>query len=310
MALTEEQLAKLSALKDLQAMGERIKARVDALNDAVIKGVKVNGTALTPTGNVVDVTATVEKLATAENGFASSYQLKVNGVAVGDKINIAKDKVVKSAALLEATAQNYTTVGCSAAGKKYIDLVINTVADGDNNTETDTHIYLPVEDLVDVYLAGNGLQLDPSTNSFSVKLDSSYLNGLKVGANGLGLDLAKGASTTYVAATGTYVSGTTYYTSNTGATEVDTTGFEENVTDVSSYFVANVSAAVNGAMSGADKGKLDKISAQANKVTVTMEKAGTIEIDGVTKTIVEIATDAEVEEMLNSIFPAPASSGN
>lgn len=301
--LTAAQLAKLFKVKDAQALGERIKAVIDALNEAVIKGVKVNGTALTPTGNVVDVIATVEKLATAETGFASSYQFKVNGVAVGDKINIAKDKVVKSAELLEATAQNYETVGCSAAGKKYIDLVINTVADGDNNTETDTHIYLPVEDLVDVYLAGNGLQLDPSTNTFSIKLDSSYLNGLKVGANGLGLDLAADASTTYVAATGTYVSGTTYYTSNTGATEVDTTGFEEDVTDVSSYFVANVSAAVNGAMSGADKGKLDKISDRANRTTVTTEKAGTIEIDGVSKTIVEIATDTEVTTMLNEIFP-------
>ena len=301
--LTAAQLAKLFKVKDAQALGERIKQFIDALNEAVIKGVKVNGTALTPTGNVVDVTATVEKLATAENGFASSYQFKVNGVAVGDKINIAKDKVVKSAELLEATAQNYATVGCSAAGKKYIDLVINTVADGDNNTETDTHIYLPVEDLVDVYLAGNGLQLDPSTNTFSIKLDSSYLNGLKVGANGLGLDLAAGASTTYVAATGTFATGTTYYTDNTGATEVDTTSFEDGVTDVSSYYVANVSAAVNGAMRGTDKAKLDGISDQANKVTVNTQKAGTLEIDGVTKTIVEIADDAEVATMINEIFP-------
>lgn len=46
-------------------------------------------------------------------------------------------------------------------------------------------------------------------------------------------------TTTYVAADGTYVDGTTYYTDNTGATEVDTTGFEVGVTDVSEYFVAN-----------------------------------------------------------------------
>lgn len=42
---------------------------------------------------------------------------------------------------------------------------------------------------------------------------------------------------TYVAATGKFVTGTTYYTDNTGATEVDTSGFENGVTDVSSYFV-------------------------------------------------------------------------
>ena len=41
----------------------------------------------------------------------------------------------------------------------------------------------------------------------------------------------------YVAATGTFVSGTTYYTGNTGASTVDTTGFVEGVTDVSSYYV-------------------------------------------------------------------------
>ena len=45
----------------------------------------------------------------------------------------------------------------------------------------------------------------------------------------------------YIAATGTYVNGTTYYTDGTGTTPVDTTGFEEGVTDVTSYFVADPS---------------------------------------------------------------------
>ena len=43
----------------------------------------------------------------------------------------------------------------------------------------------------------------------------------------------------FVAATGTYVSGTKYYTTATGDIEVDTTGFTEGTTDVSSYYVAN-----------------------------------------------------------------------
>lgn len=41
----------------------------------------------------------------------------------------------------------------------------------------------------------------------------------------------------YVKATGKFVTGTTYYTDNTGATEVNTTGFTEGSTDVSSYYV-------------------------------------------------------------------------
>lgn len=40
-------------------------------------------------------------------------------------------------------------------------------------------------------------------------------------------------------ATGTYVGGTTYYTAAVGDTTVDTTGFEEGVTDVSSYYVGD-----------------------------------------------------------------------
>ena len=47
-------------------------------------------------------------------------------------------------------------------------------------------------------------------------------------------------ATTYRAATGTYASGTKYYTDSTGATEVDTSGFEEGITDVSSYYIVDV----------------------------------------------------------------------
>ena len=193
--LTEAQLAKLSRTSHLKSLAQRVKVVADNLqtqittlgNDA-IKIVQVNGTALTATNNTVNITATLEKLTTAENGFASSYQMKVNGTPVGDKINIAKDYVVKSATLKNSTAENYAAVGCSAAGKKYIDLVINTKADGDGNTETDTHIYLPVEDLVDVYTNGHGLNL--VNNEFSIKINSSSANGLSVDANGLALGLA------------------------------------------------------------------------------------------------------------------------
>lgn len=46
--------------------------------------------------------------------------------------------------------------------------------------------------------------------------------------------------TTYVKATGTFVSGTTYYTDATGATTVDATSLTPEITDVSSYYVANI----------------------------------------------------------------------
>lgn len=270
--LSAAQLAKLAKLSHAKSLAARTKVvtdnlqkRINSLGNDVIKTVKVNGTALTPNKNAVDILATMEKLATAEEGFASSYQLKVNGVAVGDKINIAKDWLLKDAKLLTSTAENFEDVGTSAAGKKYIDFTFNVKADGDGKTETDAHIYLPVEDLVDVYTNGNGLNL--VNNEFSIKIDTANANGLSVGANGLALALA---------------------TADADDGEGGTT------------------AGTAGAMSGADKTKLDKVSNGANKTEVENEKAGTIKIDGVEKVIIEIADDADVATMLDEELPAPA----
>ena len=254
---TEAQLNTAMRLKHLRSLAARTKtvtdnlqAQITALDTGTIKSVKVNGTALTATGGAVDILATLEAKATPNTGYASSYQMKVNGVAVGDDINIPKDFVVKDATLETSTAQNYEEVGCSAAGKKYIDLTINTVG----NDGTATHIYLPVEDLVDVYTAGNGLTL--SNNEFSVVIDSTNANGLSVGANGIALA------------------------------------------------VATDSAA--GAMGATEHAKLTGISANAKKVTVATEKAGTIEIDDVSKVIVEFASDTDVATMIDEELPAPS----
>nr|DAL77899.1 MAG TPA: hypothetical protein [Caudoviricetes sp.] len=55
-------------------------------------------------------------------------------------------------------------------------------------------------------------------------------------------------------------------------------------------------------MTGEDKAKLDGISEGATKVEAST--AGKIKIDGTDTTVVDIATDGEVTEMLNEVFPA------
>jgi glyoxylate carboligase len=70
--------------------------------------------------------------------------------------------------------------------------------------------------------------------------------------------------------------------------------------------VAGAMSAADHTQFTADSTKLAGISAQANKTTVTTEGSGAIEIDGVSKTVVEFATDAEVAEMLNTALPAPS----
>lgn len=123
----------------------------------------------------------VTKLTTAESGYFASYQLEKDGVAVGDKINIPKDYLVKSATIETCETANTPVTGL-AVGDKYIDFVVNTV--GDDGTES--HIYLPVQDLVDIYTSGNGVNVS-AQNVISAVIDSSNANGLSVGASGIAL---------------------------------------------------------------------------------------------------------------------------
>ena len=124
---------------------------------------------------------TVEKLATAESGYAASYIVKQNNTQVGATINIPKDFLVRSAELKTATASD--SIPDVATGEKYIDFVINTP--GDDGTES--HVYLPINALVDTYIGENGVAIDPSTNKVSAVVDSAA-NGnefLSVSASGL-----------------------------------------------------------------------------------------------------------------------------
>lgn len=108
---------------------------------------------------------TVEKQSSAEEGYAHTYVIKQNNSQVGQKINIPKDFLVKSATLQTVETANQPQNGF-AVGDKYIDFVVNTT----DGTGTAQHIYLNVKDLVDVYSADEAtLTLDSSTNTFSIK---------------------------------------------------------------------------------------------------------------------------------------------
>lgn len=128
-------------------------------------------------------TVDVVKKATANAGYIASYQVTVDGTVVGADINIPKDYLVKSADIKMVAAADDPYTG-AAVGDKYIDFVVNTVG-GDGN---ESHIYLSVQDLVDEYTAGDGIEIS-ATNVIAIKLGTNA-NGLKVGAAGLELDEA------------------------------------------------------------------------------------------------------------------------
>ena len=119
----------------------------------------------------------------AEDGFFATYYLTKNDVQAGEKINIPKDYLVREAELLEVAETDVPYSG-AVIGDKYINFTINTQA----SDEDEKHIYLPVKDLVDTYLPGNGI--DVTNDKVSIKLDDANSNGLSVDAVGLKLSLA------------------------------------------------------------------------------------------------------------------------
>lgn len=186
---------------------------------------------------VKDRTVDVVKKATANAGYIASYQVTVDGTVVGADINIPKDYLVKSADIKVVAAADDPYAG-AVVGDKYIDFVVNTVS-GDGN---ESHIYLSVQDLVDEYTAGDGIEIS-ATNVIAIKLGTNA-NGLKVGANGLELDEAV-------------------------ANGDDGTGGSA------------------GAMSAADKTKIDGVSEGATKVEAS-ETNGNVKINGTETEVYEL----------------------
>lgn len=150
-------------------------SKVASVSATANKGIEIAGTTTAPTvgikldpatgnaaslsdaGLMVTVPAaseyTIAKLTTAEAGYLATYQLQKDNVGVGEKINIPKDYLVKSAEVKTSTG----TGDPSGFPKdtKYIDFTINTY-DTESGSGTESHIYLNVADLVDVYTSGSG----------------------------------------------------------------------------------------------------------------------------------------------------------
>lgn len=106
---------------------------------------------------------TIEKQATAEEGFAATYKLKKTVgeevTYVGDSINIAKDMVLQSATL-ETVSEDGVPYTEAKVGDPYIKMTFN-----DANASA---LYIPVKGLVDTYTAGDGIEI--VNNKISVKL--------------------------------------------------------------------------------------------------------------------------------------------
>lgn len=166
MAYDETKLTNLKSLKDLAT-----RISTDFATKKELQAISVPEYSVT-------------KQQTAEAGFFSTYQLTKNGEPTGEKINIPKDFLVNSADILEVETADQPYEGAQV-GNLYIDFVINSKSGDD----TASHVYLPVNELVDAYTGGNGIEIS-AQNVVSAKVDTANANGLEVTSAGFKLNLA------------------------------------------------------------------------------------------------------------------------
>ena len=295
---------KLTKLGHLKELANKIKS--DYATKAELQAIEI------PEYSVV-------KRGTAESGFLSTYYLTKDGAQVGEKINIPKDFLVNSADIKTVETANQPYDGAEV-GDLYIDFVVNSK----NADDTATHIYLPVNELVDAYTGGNGIEVSAS-NVISAKIDTVNANGLGVTAAGFKLNVATTAGAMSAAdktkldgiaegannythpthdahESGLYkitVDGRGHVTDATAVQKSDITGLGIPGQDTT---YQKATAAADGLMSKEHFSKVEDIAANATKVEAS-STAGKIKINGADTTVVDIATDGEVTEMLAEVFP-------
>ena len=276
MAYDSNKLVKLGHLKELAT-----KIKTEYATKAELQAIQI------PEYSIV-------KQGTAESGYLSTYYLTKGGEQVGEKINIPKDFLVNSADILEVEEENQPYDGAQV-GDLYIDFVINSKGADD----TATHIYLPVNELVDTYTGGNGIEVS-TANVISAKIDSVNANGLGVTAAGFKLDLATTSTAGAMSAADKakldgIAAGANNYT------------HPEHTAHESGLYKVTVDA--QGHVTDADpvaKEDITGLGIPAQDTTygeATQETAGLMsaadkkKIDGMV-----IAEDSEVTEMLNEVF--------
>ena len=263
----------------------------------------------------------VAKQATAEAGFLSTYYLTKDGAQVGEKINIPKDFLVNSADIKTVETADTPYEGAQV-GDLYIDFVINSKSADD----TASHVYLPVNELVDAYTGGNGIEVS-AQNLISAKIDTANANGLGVTAAGFKLDVATASTAGAMSAadkakldgiaegannythpahtaheSGLYkvtVDAQGHVSDAEAATKEDITGLGIPGQDTT---YQKATAEADGLMSKEHFAKVEGVAAGATKVEASATP-GNIKINGSETPVVTIATDEEVTEMLAEIFP-------
>lgn len=297
MAYDTNKLTKLSHLKqlaqkvandcatkvELSTLSKRVDDLVTAGGEPnVITAIKVNGVEQTVSDKAVDISVPGYSIVKDESSgdYAAVYHMTKDGQNVGAAINIPKDMVVESGEVVENPEGQ-------AAGT-YIKLVLQNVADP---------LFINVGNLIEYVTSGSAegdmvvVVIDETTHKVTANITDGTITKAKLHAD-VQTELNKAHEHTNKALLDTY----------------DQTN--DDLKDAVTKKHSHANAEELAKFATGDKEKLDQsvtklatIAEGATKVEASTT-AGAIKINGVDTTVVSIATDAEVTEMLTEVFPA------
>lgn len=180
----------------LDTDGQKVTGKVLVDGDTIV---------LSGAENRITANLALKKLATAETGYAASYQLQTaGGTVLGDTINIFKDQFLSGATYDASTEE----------------IILNFIVADPAGTDAAAQIKIPVSGLVHEYEGSDAITVDwdgtttAGKTSISLKLDNAGEDFLSITSNGLllsgvqeAIDAAKGEEATELAELSGKVSG-------------------------------------------------------------------------------------------------------
>lgn len=170
----------LTSYEGKEAISITDKSGATGVKEIALK-INANDKVLSQTADGLLSTVSLIKVATPVTGMASQYQLvgRDGTTVLGVSIDIPKDQFLKSAEFIASATEADKEVDSSViVGDPYLKFIFQT-------TGADTTTYVSVKKLVDVYVAGNGINV--VSNTISIKIDASGESFLTVGTSGLKL---------------------------------------------------------------------------------------------------------------------------
>lgn len=170
----------LTSYEGKEAISITDKSDVTDVKEIALK-INANDKVLSQTADGLLSTLSLKKVVTPATGMASQYQLvgKDGTTVLGVSIDIPKDQFLKSAEFIASATEADKAIDSSViVGDPYLKFIFQT-------TGADTTTYVSVKKLVDVYVAGNGINV--ASNTISIKIDASGESFLTVGTSGLKL---------------------------------------------------------------------------------------------------------------------------